>query len=356
MTRALTWVAFGPTLAGMREMGYVFAGLTVVAACGEAQRDFVADNALEQADAAAESAADASALGEGGLDDDEPPAPTEARTGHVPAPHVPGPGDAGDAPRGDSAVDAASMSGRDGGVTGDGAPGAVDADSGPRSECESVEYDAISINEPSDFPGVRNIYFYGDGVTTGCVTQNRGQVCIEGNAPVSSDGTDDFKNWGMGLGMYLATSVPFDAAAQGIEKVRFSLTNVVGRSVRIAITQTADPNITDDGLNYQNNAFVYGGSEINDVASDMVVTAAFTDFALPPWTHFVHSGSSESAVGQLLDATQLASLQVQIVNGLGEPAQMYSYCVSDVQWLDANDTPVEPIVPGSDPTSDPAAP
>lgn len=345
----------------MRETGYLVAGLaviglTMVAACGEAKREFVADNALQNVDAAAESAADASALGEDD-GDDTPPASTEAQTGHVPAPHVPGQGDS--ATFRDAAVGPDGAT--DGGLTFDGAPEAAvpetataDATVWPRSECELTEYDALSINEPADFPGVRNIYFYGDGVTTACVTQNRGQICIEGNAPVSSDGVDEFKNWGMGLGMYLATSVPFDAAAQGIAKVRFSLTNVVGRSVRIALTQTPDPNITDDSLNYQNNAFVYGGSEVNDVASDMVVTAALGDFALPPWTHVSDPSTSELAVGQVLNPAQLASLQVQIVNGLGEPAKMYSYCVSDVQWLDANDAKVEPIVPGAGTIADPA--
>src|SRR5690606_12077345 len=107
-----------------------------------------------------------------------------------------------------------------------------------------------------------------------------------------------------GLGMYLATATPFDAVAQGIEQVRFSVSNVTGRSVRIAITQVPYANITDDTLNYQNNAFVFGGSEKNDVASDTIVTAALTDFALPDWTRFVDSETGKPDVGQVLDSTQ----------------------------------------------------
>lgn len=222
----------------------------------------------------------------------------------------------------------------------------MDASSLPRSDCLAKEYDALSILEPADFPGVRNIYFYGDGVTTACVTHRRDRVCIEGNAPNSSDGTDDFQYWGMGLGMYLAVgSAPFDALGQGIQSVRFSLTNVTGRSVRIAITQIPDPNITDDTQNYQSNAFVYGGSENNDVGGDTVVTAPLSEFLLPNWTRFLDPVSQEPAVGLRLNSSQLASLQVQIVNGPKDPPRMFTYCVSQLEWLDASGTPVVPVVP-----------
>lgn len=291
------------------------------------------DNALgDSPDASLEHSLDASAAAGDESNVDESAA---AQTGYVPAPEltsdVGSVGDAGDAAP--PALDASS-----------GADLGADAEALPLSQCAALEYDALSINEPAAFPGVRNLYFYGDGVTTACVTHNQGQVCVEGNAPGSSDGSDEFKNWGMGLGMYLATSVPFDATGQGISKVRFSVTNVAGRSVRIAITQIPDPNITDDSLNYQNNAFVYGGSHHNDVASDVVVTAALADFALPDWTHFVDA-SGEPAVGLALDPTQLASLQVQIVNGVDDRTRMYSYCVGDLQWLDSEDNPIEPLAP-----------
>lgn len=222
----------------------------------------------------------------------------------------------------------------------------ADAASLPQSECQAKEYDALSILEPAEFPGVRNIYFYGDGITTACVTHHRDQVCIEGNAPSSSDGTNEYEYWGMGLGMYLAVeSTPFDAVGQGIASVRFALTNVTGRSVRIAMTQIPDPTITEASLNYQNNAFVFGGSEINDVSADTVVTAALSEFLLPNWTHLVDPASGDPAVGQGLDATQLASLQMQIVNGPDDPSRMFTYCISQLEWLDANGTPVVPVTP-----------
>lgn len=222
----------------------------------------------------------------------------------------------------------------------------MDASSLPQSDCLAKEYDALSILEPAEFPGVRNIYFYGDGVTTACVTHRRDKVCIEGNAPSSSDGTDDFQYWGMGLGMYLAVgSAPFDAPSQGIQSVRFSLTNVTGRSVRIAITQIPDPNITEATQNYPSNAFVYGGSENNDVGADTVVTAPLSEFLLPNWTRFIDPVSQEPAAGQPLDSSQLASLQVQIVNAPNDPPRMFTYCVSQLEWLDANGTPVVPVIP-----------
>lgn len=321
----------------MRRFGYVVGGL-IVAACGETKRDFVTDNALADG---VDASFDAAATDQVETHQAESPtAPGAVQSGHVPAPAVSSrlePLDAGAATSND--FDAATAQ-------------TADAQALPMSACQAVEYDALSINEPASFPGVRNIYFYGDDVTTACVTHNQDKLCIEGNAPVSSDGTDDFKNWGMGLGMYLATTVPFDAASQGIAKVRFALTNVVGRSVRIAITQVPDPNITDDSLNYQNNAFVYGGSEVNDVASDTLVTATLADFALPAWTHVVSPETGELAVGSGLDPAQLASLQVQIVNGLEDSARMYSYCVGSLEWLDANGSPIVPTVPGATPTAE----
>lgn len=324
----------------MRTLGYLVGGLLIAAACGETQREFASNNALDNPDAHVDSGAIAPS---GDADHDAEP-PGEAQTGYVPPPGVTSDvqtePDAGAANAAD--LDAALSSSEN-----------VDAAPLPMSECQSKEYDAFSINEPEAFPGVRNIYFYGDSVTTACVTHDVGRVCIEGNAPTSSDGTDDFKNWGFGLGMYLATSVPFDAPALGIEKVRFSLTNVVGRSVRIAITQVPDPDIVDESLNYQNNAFVYGGSQVNDVASDVVITAKLAEFALPPWTNLADPTTGEPAVGRVLDASQLASFQVQIVNGLEDAARMYSYCVSGLEWLDASDVPVEPVVAGEQSTEAP---
>jgi hypothetical protein len=325
----------------MRRIGYMIGGLVIVA-CGETKRDFVTDNALgDLRDASLEASAPGASESSGDEVATRDPSPG-VQTGHVPAPEITSDGEAPDAatpPQSD--LDASAAPELQG-----------DAEVLPMSQCQTLEYDALSINEPAAFPGVRNIYFYGDGVTTACVTHNQDRLCIEGNAPVSSDGTDDFKNWGMGLGMYLATSVPFDAYSQGIFKVRFALTNVVGRSVRIAITQVPDPNITDESLNYQNNAFVYGGSELNDVASDVTVTAALADFALPAWTHVVDGESAEPAVGLTLNSAQLASLQVQIVNGLDDEARMYSYCVGSLQWLDADGNPVEPVVPGAEPSTE----
>jgi hypothetical protein len=215
----------------------------------------------------------------------------------------------------------------------------------PASPCRATGYEALSIIEPADFPGVRNVYFYGDGITTACVTHTRDQICIEGNAPSSSDGTDEFRNWGVGLGLYLATEVPFDAKSQGITRVRFSITNVTGRAVRIALTQLADPTIDDDKANYPNNAFVYGGSDGNDVTADSVVTADLADFTLPNWTRFIDPDTGEAAVGKVLDSSQLASLQVQMVNGPRDVPSMYSYCVSALEWLDDDGMTVVPALP-----------
>jgi hypothetical protein len=322
-------------------MRHLILSSLAMVACGETQRDFVTGNELE--------ATSESTSGSVSATENQPVAPPGAQSGHVSEPVT----STSDSSRPNSPNDA-SLDSR---VVDAGQTWAPQLDASvPRSDCEATEYDSLSINEPADFLGVRNMYFYGDGVTTACVTHNRDEVCIEGNAPLSSDGVDEFKYWGAGLGMYLATSTPFDAVAQGIEKVRFSVTNVTGRAVRIAITQVPDPNVADDALNYQNNAFVFGGSEKNDVASDTIVTAALTDFALPNWTHFEDTETGEPSVGQVLNATQLASLQVQLVNGLEDEARAYTYCIGHLEWLDANDEPVVPIDPYGETTETPTAP
>jgi len=151
------------------------------------------------------------------------------------------------------------------------------------------------------------------------------------------------------MGMYVAIGAgAFDATARGIDAVRFAVTDVAGRDLRVAITQLPDPAISDESLNYQNNAFVLGGSQVRDVASDSVVTARFEDFGLPPWTQFVDPETGEPAVGKPLDPSQIASLQIQLVNDVDDPARMFTYCVSEVEWLDIDGNPVDVTAENTD--------
>lgn len=306
----------------------------VLLGCGETRREFSTDNALGL-DASLDTSLDTSAARS---DSDSPTADTR---GSAPSSDEPDNttrrADSDDAvPPRDSSEPAATSTNE------------ADAAPLPMSSCTSTDYDALSIIDPTDFAGVRDIYFFGDAITTACVTHTEGRVCIEGNVPLASDGTNPYANWGVGLGMYVAVGEgPFDAAARGVDAVRFAVTEVTGRALRVAITQLPDPTISDDALNYQNNAFVLGGSQVRDVASDSVVTARLEDFGLPPWTRFIDPETGEPAVGKPLDVSQIASLQVQLVNDVDDPPRMFTYCVSDVAWLDVDGNPVDVSAPSS---------
>lgn len=242
------------------------------------------------------------------------------------------------------------------------------------SECTETTYANGNIgNDNAAFSAVRSIYVYGDGVTSACTddTTTVGTVCVEGNA-VASDGgdaatSDDYKNWGAGIGLQLAETdgdgvlvAAWDATTAGaapITQLRFTVSNLTAsRPLRVQISNIDDPAITTAADNYQANGFMYGGSATTK-AKEGVNTIPLTDFELPDWavTNIERGlGTALPEGGEILDPTKIHSLQFQIANNPKDDPEMYKFCLSQVEWLDAagNVVAVTVVEPPGDTGSD----
>src|SRR5690606_16523988 len=64
----------------------------------------------------------------------------------------------------------------------------------------------------STFDQVREVYTFGDSLTTACLDASLNRVCLYG---VAAEAGADYENWGAGFGLQLANDVvpvePFDA-------------------------------------------------------------------------------------------------------------------------------------------------
>lgn len=184
---------------------------------------------------------------------------------------------------------------------------------------------------PSPLPEVTlgGVYQYGDPATTRNFTQPTPNVlCMEG---IAQPAGENYENWGAGIGLQVApdTTTPYNATAAGITGVQFDVTDWLGRPVRVQMSQINDPAITDADANFENNAFVYGGSSPRATKANATLKIQFTDFKLPSWTNIPEANQGP------LDGSKLHSLQVQIANEPSDEEAPYKYCITNVQWLDS---------------------
>lgn len=212
------------------------------------------------------------------------------------------------------------------------------------STCTTTTYaDGNVGNDNANFSATRSIYVYGDGTTSACTDDATtvGTLCVEGNA---TDAMTDYKNWGAGIGLQLAETdtagavvTPWNATALGITQLRFTASNLAGRKLRVQISRVDDPAITDSTLNYQANGFLWGGSTPK-TAADGVNTIDLTLFKLPSWAKDkieMGLGSALPDGADVLDPSALHSLQFQVASDPGDATEKYSFCLSQVEWLDA---------------------
>lgn len=213
-------------------------------------------------------------------------------------------------------------------------------------DCDGTAYPTIE-NIDMLFPGVLAFTTWGDGVTSLCIQQEPGRVCVSGTAGSSKGEVNDYEYWGAGFSIVLTPDVStgLDLSAAGIALVKLALTNVAGRPVRVMATQTNDPALPPEA-NYDQNAFVWGGSSPKNTTADSVLTIALSEFKLPAWTQVLDDMGSPNS-GAILDATRATSLQVMVVNNPPDEVERYSFCVEELQWLDAAGAPLplpEPLV------------
>jgi hypothetical protein len=207
------------------------------------------------------------------------------------------------------------------------------------AECGNTDYGSLdSANEDARLP-FQSTFFFGDGVTTACTDLAPGQLCLFGEAVSSALGENMYANWGAGVGLVVAeldangeVVAPFDATAQGISGFSLRVSQVAGRAVRVLFTEVDSPDVSDASKNFFANAFVWGGSVPMTVSTSGEIAVSFSEFALPNWTVI---DESLGTAGDPLDPSRLHSLQLQISNSPADVEVPYSFCVSDLAWLDA---------------------
>lgn len=213
-------------------------------------------------------------------------------------------------------------------------------------DCDGTAYPTIE-NTDMLFPGVLAFATWGDGVTSLCIQQEPGRVCVSGTAGSSKSDLNDYEYWGAGFSIVLTPDVStgLDLSAAGIALVKLTLTDVAGRPVRVMATQANDPALPPEA-NYDQNAFIWGGSSPKNIKTDSVLTIALSDFKLPAWTQVLDDMGSPNS-GAILDARQATSLQVMAPNNPTDEVEPYGFCVEELQWLDAAGAPLplpEPLV------------
>lgn len=237
--------------------------------------------------------------------------------------------------------------------------GSTTAPTTPMSTCTSVDYAADNNDLASaDFPGVVAYYGYGDMMTSLCsgtatTPSGPGKLCVEGNA-VSSKGADnDYQYYGAGVGLQMVVATdgvadaPWDATAAGVVSVRFTASELAGRKVRVQMSQANDP--ADPTKVYQDNSFLWGGTKYASkelaAGDDGVITIPLAEFALPEWSADTLGLEADLA----LDPTKIYALSFQIANNPSDDTELYSFCIANLEWLDAAGAPVDVMAP--DPTS-----
>ncbi len=222
--------------------------------------------------------------------------------------------------------------------------------------CTGTNAKGIS-NDNTQFPGVQGLYFYSDQATkegdtdkttTMCVDPTQpGAICISGIGADSSNGLEggDYAHWGAGLGLQLAVTnsggvvqMPFDATALGLAGFRLFIAGVTPETaaIRIQVSMVDDPNILEDSKNLQQNAFLEGVDEANDLTESGMIEVRFADLKLPSWTNVVDTMLP-------FDPTRMHSLQFQVVTEPGT-AHPYSFCIADLEWFDeAGNTVAVPV-------------
>lgn len=205
-------------------------------------------------------------------------------------------------------------------------------------------------------------YTYSDGVTSIDLQSASGssQWCAYG---IAGPAGEDYALWGAGMGAFvgyqneMGVQVPFDASARGVVGIRFRLESK-GRAVRVMLTEFDSPAISDAVGNYQNNAFIWGGSTPNLLSNYGIYELRFGEFELPAWALVPEEHQRP------LDASRLHSFQFMVANDPAGAYEEFAFCVMDVAWVDAcgnviavsvaaDQTPVIPTDPMPGPSTNP---
>lgn len=165
----------------------------------------------------------------------------------------------------------------------------------------------------ADFPLVVAAYAYDDGSSTATISITEGSVCLSGTAV---DTTADYTYWGAGIGLQLAegegTLTPFNADAEGITSVAFTVSGNVGFALRVGVNTVS----LETGA-------IRSGSAEGDITSTGNFTVAFADLAIPEW--------ESTGAGDPLDTTDINSVQFQTVSENGAD-NAYDFCIENVTF------------------------
>jgi hypothetical protein len=212
-------------------------------------------------------------------------------------------------------------------------PESLNSDAGVEDSCGSTDW--AWIENSALAPYASGVSSFGDDVSTRCLTSSENRMCLYG---VAADAGTDYENWGAGMALRLAETddteeviAPFNAAAEGIFGVRFTLSgaDTLSHGLRAGMTM-----VDQDGLPFEINAYVVDGSWTGDFKTDGVVSFSFDTLGMPEWTD-----KDILKDGRDFDPTQIHSLRFQAVT---QPYGSYAYnfCISNIEWLNQDLEPV----------------
>lgn len=196
-------------------------------------------------------------------------------------------------------------------------------------------------------------YTFSDGTTSITLQTSLGgsEWCVYGKAPPSGD---DYSQWGAGFGAFIGyedlpgVRAPFDASSLGIVGLRFQL-RAKGRAVRLMLTEADSPYITSTAENFEQNAFIWGGSSLRQMYYGSY-EIRFEDIELPNWSLV------PPEYQRPLDASRLHSFQFMVANTPLDEYTEYSFCVSKLEWVDACGNTVASSVSAETPATSPGTP
>lgn len=213
----------------------------------------------------------------------------------------------------------------------------------PQQGCVRVTSGALRVSA----------FVFSDGTTTAELraTSDQDGWCLDGMAASSGD---DYAQWGAGFALRVGThgegaeTVPLNIAATGGYALTFDATVQGSRAMRPMITEVNVPEDLAPYGNYEDNAFIWGGSSPQEVETSGHYEAPLVHYLLPSWT------TLPPELQRDFDPTRVDSLQFMITNNPADLPTEYSICVSHLTLVDACGQPQMTFVPSDTALLEPA--
>jgi len=180
----------------------------------------------------------------------------------------------------------------------------------------------------------------GSGTTVCVLQESRSRICFHGTTAEPADGSEG--GGGVALifsGLQFGVGPPFDAAALGAVGIRFGIYGIVDFEFRPSFTMLDDPNVADDGSNFEANPFV--SSVRPEINTRGTFELRFDELAQPQWSQLDLDGDGTFDRDTPFDPSNIKAFQVLMVPERGSE-YYFEFCLADVAWFDEERRPISP--------------